>query len=901
MSSSPFVGREAARSALTTALDAAADGRGSTINVVGPSGMGKTRLLEEFAENASAFEQLLGRADPRRLDRAFSALPAPLMSAAAGAALGSDVSDTSIRSVLTGPRTDDGFVALDAVVEEIQRRAARRPQLLIVDDAQWADRASALALQSVARRLTDEAILLVVAHRPAPSDWSTLFTDLAVTDVTLGPLSDDEVDQLVAAFHRPGRDPRPHLAGAGGNPFLILEALAGYPDGRLAGAPEELVEALRLAAVLGPIFRAADLAAVAGRPAADLVGPLRLAIDAGILLDDDELRFTHELIREQLLIDLPESVRRALHTEAAVHLARSGADASVVTHHLLAGDGTVHPDAARWLRRAAAEVAMHNPERAVEILRKAADGLPRDTDEWVEAAADLAQALVLAGNLTEAEECATSALSTRSPIRQRPLRQVLVQARFARGDLSEALGQLERIERIDTSEGQKAVARAESATLRLLTFDLAGARKEATAVVSGSAGTDSAARSVANIALSSVEMAEGNTDRAVAFAEDAIRDADESPFGQAHMFHPHLFAALAYSNNDQADESRDALRTSHEVGRRRGTGWEVPLRHGALAAEHYRSGLFDDCEAECEAGLQLSGEHDVRLADVLLTSHLALIALHRGRLDEVEQRLEEADFALARLGPRIGSTHLVWAKALYLEATGDLDQARGLLQVAVDFATAAGVIGRLSTIGPDLTRMAVAERDDDTARVLVEHLEELAERSGAPSIRGAALRSRAWAHQDADAARAAVECFVDCERPLEEARTREDAGRILWLHGSRDTAVALINEAREFFEHVGASADVERIALLDPSRASKMTLRPTTGWDALTGSEQKVSLLVAEGLSNPEVGERLFISRRTVETHLYRTYTKLQVSSRVELTLLVEREGRSRGEPAEST
>ena len=129
---------------------------------------------------------------------------------------------------------------------------------------------------------------------------------------------------------------------------------------------------------------------------------------------------------------------------------------------------------------------------------------------------------------------------------------------------------------------------------------------------------------------------------------------------------------------------------------------------------------------------------------------------------------------------------------------------------------------------------------------------------------------------------------------MERALTREEAGAVLGRNGNADAAAALLHKALDTYERLDADRDAARtratLRKLGIHRGRQGTRqRPLTGWESLTPTERTVSDLVAEGLSNPQIGERLFVSRRTVQAHVAHVFRKLQMSSRTELAAAVIR------------
>jgi DNA-binding CsgD family transcriptional regulator len=237
---------------------------------------------------------------------------------------------------------------------------------------------------------------------------------------------------------------------------------------------------------------------------------------------------------------------------------------------------------------------------------------------------------------------------------------------------------------------------------------------------------------------------------------------------------------------------------------------------------------------------------------------------------------------------RFGAEALFGTQAEFLAATGEPDR-RALAVAEATWAKTAhiryiyGHRGR----GIFLVRRAVAARRDDLAHTVTTELEEGARRCPAASAAGAALLCRGLVERDPDMALHAVARYRETPLRPDRAACCEDAAGLLGAAGRRDEAVALLHEASGIYADIAAIADAVRVdaALrqLGVRRRRKRARRPTFGWEALTHTENDVSRLVSEGLTNPEIGACLYISRRTVETHLSHVFTKLGVASRTQL------------------
>jgi predicted ATPase len=328
----------------------------------------------------------------------------------------------------------------------METSCAERPVLLVAEDIHWADSASLLAILSVARLLPLAALLVVVTARPSPlpAEVARLLDDLAAggaRTLQLQPLKPDDV--AVLARHVLGASPGPALtamlAKAGGNPLwarAILRSLADEGMLRRAGdsieattselppslsdlvvrrlrhLPRATLELLRVTAVLGDAVSLRDVAAVARRPPAEVVGQLSDAFDAQLLDEaDDRVVFRHQLVHDAIYQHLPPPARRLLHREAAVALMAAGADQLDVADHLLLGAERGDEQAVGWLRDAAREASAQAPLVAVELLRRAEALLPgghRDADL---VSSEAVQALLRAGKVAEASARAEALLA----------------------------------------------------------------------------------------------------------------------------------------------------------------------------------------------------------------------------------------------------------------------------------------------------------------------------------------------------------------------------------------------------------------------------------------------------------------------------------------------------------
>ena len=938
------MGRDREVEVLREAIATAAGGRGQVVLIEGEPGIGKTRLVQRAEELArtAGFEVNEGSCDDLMTPRPFAALavalgihadsPDPERAALAALAESHDAPDAALLPGAPNPGLQYRVVeALGALVE---RQATRGPLLLALDDLQWADASTLVALRSIARRLDTLSVLLIgscrVGHGVA--DLHRVSDDLlraGAVRLSLGPLDDASVATLITEVleEEPNKLLLERAQGASGNPLFVIEYVrslstpgaggAGESDAlrefrmtvlrRLGSLSSATNDAVRLAAVLGSTFSPSDLAVVSRRPIVDLVPALHDAVVSAILEErGTHLAFRHALVRDAIYEQIPLGVRNQLHREVGRALADAGSDALVVAHHLTVAAEANDAEAVDWIRRAARDVAPRSPATAVELLCRARDLLVVTSPVRDAVLAELAVVLAWSGELAEAEALSIEVLERRpDPEIAGALRCGLVYALTWQGRAAEALRHTVVGEDECLSERDAVLLRAEAAVASVFAFDLkSGAALAADAAAEAERLGHDLAHCHALTALAWAANFAGRAEDAVDFARRAVEIANRSTSGEANLAHPRFFPAISLLSLDRLDEAEEMLRSGLRVAESLGLAWSFPLYHAFLGSKGFIAGDWDGAITECEAALAVADEVGLHIGVIAATSAwLAVIQLHRDDLEAAERTVATAMRRLAATGPQLGMGVLNSARALVHEARGQLDEALAVLQFAWDLYMAGGPEPDLTTATRPITdpwtamafvRLCVDTGDRDRAAALLPAIEEQAVAVPTPFMRGQALRCRGLIEQDADTLLLALAEYRQCPRPLELAAGCEDAAVLLAKAGRLEEAVPVWDEAVESYERLGAERDVARVgAQMRQSgvkRGSRRRhVRATSGWESLTETELKVVALVAERLSNPEVAERLFISRHTVESHLKHIYRKLGLSSRLELAAVALR------------
>lgn len=899
--------------------------RGGRIAVVeGEAGIGKSRLVSAAldAARAAGSAVLVSRAEELDLHRPFAAI---LDS-------GWDRLDPAWRERIAGDIAAGGsgpdvdaerqFRVGEVVLELIEERCRQGSVTVAIEDLQWADRGTIGVIALLARSIDALPVALIVSVRPQPRSHELgallgLLESRGARTVALGPLDEDGCAELVGRIV--GARPGPHLLeqveGAAGNPFFIeelmgvlqalgaIERRAGMAETavaqstpplpitilhRLSFLPADELELLGLASVLGNSFSAGDLALLADRHVAQLVPALRSACRAGVLGEQgDRLAFRHALIRGALYEDMPLSVRRALHGAFARSLAQIGGPPERMTEHLLraAAPGDARSRAA--LVSTARELVVRAPSAAVELLHRAIELSSDPRAARLELLAELAQALVSAGLLGEGEAACREAIERASDGETATrLRLLLVMLLTRRPRTATAVREAELgVAGTDTGTRESARLRGWLALARVLEGDADGAVRDAEALLSSA--EDTVARLLAVDALALAAGVQGRFADAAGLIAESAAEVEAIGSREAYDTCPHMILGLQLARLDRLDDAYAAIQRGRRASEALGMIDTLASFHFELAAVELLRGRIDDALAELATHEEYAEQTGAGWS-VPADSLRALIDLHRGELLAADEHVDAAERAAAAGAPRHRTDLMVLARARLLEATG-LPQA-ALERVADAFgrAQAAGAVTYHPVLAPELARLAALSGMPDRAAATVPALEHLAKLNpGVSSLRAAALRARGWLEADASPLLSAVELLRGTGRVLETARVAEEAAAAVAAE-RKELALELLYEARATYERSGATYDLGRVEAALRARGARTGARgprgrPARGWDALTDSELRVVRLVSERLTNPEIAERLFISRRTVQSHVSHALSKLGVSSRREL------------------
>ncbi|MDT4984842.1 MAG: hypothetical protein QOF95_2332, partial [Pseudonocardiales bacterium] len=602
---------------------------------------------------------------------------------------------------------------------------------------------------------------------------------------------------------------------------------------------------------------------------------------------DGRLEFRHDLVREAVLATIPASMLVALQRHAAEVLLSAGASAAEVAPLLLASAGPGDAAAIAALRAAAAELAGTQPPAAAEITARALELARVDDPHRGALVAETVLRLHAAGRPGEAAAVAAREFQRTLPPEQEAEVRLNLSVMFSRspGERTEDNRRALALDGVPTGLRAQHLAR--------LTHNLAtsGHYREAGRVagLAADAIRTSGERSAGPALRTAVAVLEYAEER----YERMIEIIDAVPPGQPRgPEDPRSDVAAAWRCEAQAilDGLDVALAETNlrlAAAERAGRAWAVHIWLAWRGRLLFQAGRLDDGRANLDAALAMADVGGANVANAAGLLTLGRIGLHTG-----DDGLVAAAHQLGaeRLDQRLPSMRqsLAWLRALEAAAHGD--PARALAYVTIgDDEPGNGLpsLPRDITDDTQLVRIALAAGDRARALDTVERAERRAANHPATAtMAGVAAHARGLLDGKPEALAAAVERYRSGVRPLALASALEDTGSYVATDGHRDTAVECLGEALETYVRLGATRDAARTRgkLRDLGVRRRIgPQRRSAGWGGLTESELRVARLAARGLTNRQIGERLFISPHTVSSHLRHTFTKLEISSRVEL------------------
>ncbi|MDQ8043645.1 MAG: AAA family ATPase [Patulibacter sp.] len=919
----PLLERADELARLAAVLTGADGGSGGVAVVEGPAGIGKTRLMAAAAHEGTGFvlqarageiegsfafgvvrqlfEPLIARAAPadraRYLDGA-AGLAAPLFDPTQIAQAGGE----AIYPLLHGLFWLTANLAEDA------------PVVLLVDDAQWSDEPSLLFLEFLARRIAELPVAVIVATRPvseaAPRSLHALLGDPASTVVRPNGLGAEAATILLE--QRVEGTPEPAFVAAclevtGGNPFLLGELARLMADERLAPvassierltalgpraiADSVLLRVARLPAGARPLVRAvavlgdevdpADAAQLAGLDHA-AVGPLVPALrDAGVLADGRALTFAHPVLRTAVYESLPVAEREAAHEAAARLLLGRGAPDEHVAAQLLRRPGPLGPWAVAPLRGAATQaLVVGDVGGALRHLRRT---LEEDLDAATRTAvtAALGHAGMLAMEPTAPDTLAAVIAESSDP-------QAIAEAATDLGIMLlfsgrieafvEALGGAEQA----TADAPEVSARLAAGMLGAAQISFTAAQQLADRVAALRDPGGPATTGLERAALVTLAFDALNAPRPITDAQDLLRRAIV-PFpetGPPDLLTSPMMASGPLIMAELYDETVQLATGNIEWARGVGATFPVAAALSVRSWAGVRRGDLLGAETDARESLDLIEAMGFQSFHRAM-AHATLLdcARETGASLAPFDEVLDAEPPSADLGP---NGVFLLARARALAARGEVERAvEAILDpgMAVYGESPPSYLAWRSTAAELLDQLG---RHAEAVELVQEEVRR-AEILAAPAALGIALRAQALLAPAADRVaglEAAVAVLAGSAARLEHARALVDLGAAIRRAGDRAAGRERLREGHEIAVRCGATALADRAREELAASGMRLAAAGRSGAGSLTPSERRVAAMAAEGLRNRDIAQRLFVTEKTVETHLSRAYDKLGIRSR---------------------
>jgi DNA-binding CsgD family transcriptional regulator len=662
--------------------------------------------------------------------------------------------------------------------------------------------------------------------------------------------------------------------------------------GRLNFLSTDTLRVLRTAALLGPEFSVTDLAAVAERTPATLLPVVEDAMAAGLLESaGPRLRFRHPLLQQALDEAMPAPIRAGLHRQAARTLIAMGSSAERIAQQLLAVADVGEDWEVGWLAANAAILASRVPAVAVNLLEQVLRHVLPSDPRRVNLEDHLADALFVLGRYEEVEQITRVILPhATDPDRYGRLAWLLGYALLQAYRYEDAVVALEAAaDRPDVSP----VWRARFDALRAMVLRYTGPGAEAIeaaalALAAGRRLADATAIAYALHAQSIQHFDNRDLAGAAGLIDQALLVISGNPQLtdlRLLMLYNRVGFATELGHFEEAwDLARESLARSELPGSPRlGT---LRMNFGVLA---YELGRWDEATAELDAVTDVERDYQEGLHSIK-----ALIAGHRDDWPEASRHLETlksiVDGYAQAASPRLSTeVSVVMAAALGCERAGETRQAVTLLAEWLE----PGREHLWYKVLPMLVRLALAVHDEPMAQVAAKAAVREADREPLVRKQATAQWCEGLVRRDPAVVRAAGGSLRDLGLLLDAGNALEDAAVLLAQGGDTASARDVLDEALRLYAQLGAAWDARRAGArvrpfgLRPG-VRGLRRRPQTGWQALTSMELQVAELLVAGHSNPDIAAQLFISRRTVESHVSHILAKLQVASRWEVKAVAE-------------
>jgi DNA-binding CsgD family transcriptional regulator len=916
---------------LAEALLSARAGAGLLAIVEGAAGIGKTALLRLASARARDDGALVLSAAGAELERSFPfgvvrQLFEPLLAGSGpqtrrgllsgAAALAARVVDPR-RRVTSG--TVDASGVLHGLYWLTANLAEKQPVVLVVDDAHWSDAASLEWLSYLARRIGDLRVLAMFASRPSEPGADEGLLNRLRGEVAMrlqpAPLTTAAVKQMAADAL--GTQVGEQMASAcreatGGNPFFITQLLSMLESAETIGPGTGVDEIAQLGAtavsraVLARLARMGEHAIAVGgavavlEPQAELRHVAAIAridrdaaavqadalLEVGMFSSVDPCRFAHPILRAAVEADLKPARRGLLHAHAAELLSEAGGPLGAVAAHLIQCPPAGSPDSVAKLRKAAAEaIASGVPSAACTYLERALAEPPPANERG----AVLMELGVAEGRARRSE--AVSHLRRAIQLAETPAASAV--ASLELGRVLWFSGEMQAAHEVAVAAADTLAFKDEPLALELEALILGSAftagRMDQTEVrarqLDGSLKPRSpgACSVIAQIGFRGLVKCSPS--------------AEVSRRAEAGLFDGSLTVAIDQGATTDAAgvtfiwldelERADALYTrALDVARGVGSAVSIPYFSAVRGYLRHRSGELLAAEVDLEAALGADPADQLPFALLVALIAKVLLLVDRGEAAAGEQ------LAQATPVPTPFEQQPVVAMLRHAQGVAQLaqhrfdDAAQTLARVGDTLGCAHVLTPALAPWRSDLAlALAALGHHDDALRYAEEEL-ELAQRADIDRCRGIALRALgllAAGDRQIALLDEAAQTLARSAGRLEHARSLVELGSALRRANRRREARDPLRRGLDIAHRCAALGVVERARTELEATGARPRKLVLSGAESLTPSERRIAQLASEGHTNVQIAQALFLSVKTVETHLRSTYNKLCISSRADL------------------
>jgi DNA-binding CsgD family transcriptional regulator/tetratricopeptide (TPR) repeat protein len=882
-------------------------GRGESRSLVlkGEAGIGKTALLEYLVESASEFTLARAVGIESEMELAFATLHQLCVPMLDRLERIPSAQAEALRFVfgLSAGGPPDRFLVGLAVLSLFSEMADDRPLLCVVDDAQWVDQVSALTLAFVARRLLSEPVGIVFAAREPGSVLR------GISELEVRGLPDSDARALLNSTVRfpleEGVQER-IIADTGGNPLALLELPRGLTATQLTGGfgllgakvlsvrveesflrrlntlSQEARRLLVLAAaepVGDPllVWRAAQLLQIGPQAADDLQSQ-------GLLEIGDRVVFRHPLVRSAIYGSAAGAERRSVH-RALAEVTDPQVDPDRRAWHLAAATAGPDEEVARALEQSAGRAQERGGVMAAATFLQRAVALSGDTARRAERALAAAEASLQAGGFDTARSLVATAetgpLDELQRARVELLRgQIAMHSAPGPDGLLRLLSAAQHLEPIDVrlardtylnAWGAAVTAGRLSAGSTLLAVSRAA--RSAPRPCGSPGPSDLLLDSLATLVTDGRAAAAGPLEEVTRmFARGHVLPAESLRWG-AHAVIPTYVLWDEDAAHSILDRRLGALREAGALGR-------LPLDLKTLIVLAVRCGDLADAEvaiAESNAISEATGMSAAPIGE-------AMLAVLRGREAQARALIESARREARALGQGVNVQLADWMLAVLCNSLGLYEEAVAAAQEASNDSPEEVFVSAWATV--ELLEASTRSDNRELAGVAFDRLVAATEVARTDSARGMEDRCRALLSEGTTAERLYGQAIDQLSRSRlrpELARSHLLYGEWLRRQGRRRDARDHLRSAFDQFGSIGMEAFAERARGELLATGETVRKRTPETRDELTPQEREIANLAGRGLSNPEIGTRLFLSRRTVEYHLSKVFLKLGITSRNEL------------------